>query len=125
MHDEDPLYKNKPLSPILKHEQLTKLDVDEDIWQDCIMDGFKVGSLPPWLTDGRVREGICYAQELKNCNHELNRLMAEHANLHQWLITKFQSYQDLLNSCVFSGAASLSFFALLHLHELYCLSIEW
>ena len=66
-----------------------------------------------------------YAQELKNCDCELNRLTAEHANLRKWLITEFQSYQDLLNSCMFSGAASLGFFALLCLHELYCLSIEW
>ena len=108
----NPLYKDKDkhLPPILNHERLTKLGIDEDIWQDFIVNDFEANTLPPWLIDGKVCKGICYAQELKNCEWELERLKAKHANHHEWLTTEFQSYWALFDSCMSSGALNVAFF---------------
>ncbi|KAF8321007.1 uncharacterized protein EI90DRAFT_2829729, partial [Cantharellus anzutake] len=55
----------------LRKEGLYKLDVDQDIWQDCDPSQFE--ELPTWLTDPCVKEGIPLAQMVVSCQSEIAR----------------------------------------------------
>jgi hypothetical protein len=79
-----------------------KLDVDEDIWQvphHEDLANFPDGKVPPWLADKGVRDGIRHAQELVNCQEELQRCKAELSNLHAWFITQYAATRLTFERC--------------------------
>jgi hypothetical protein len=112
--------KNAYIPPVLSKEGLYKMDVDQDIWEDARgdMSDFPDGVLPPWLVDGSVKQGICVAQEVVNCEQELERCKVESSNLRTWFCEEYNAVEGLIKS---TEDDEVSFFALLRLHQLY----EW
>ena len=52
-------------------------------------------TVPHWLADPKVKDKIRYAQQLQNSCQELSRCKAEHANLHEWFIQEYCTYEAL------------------------------
>ncbi|KAF9503565.1 hypothetical protein BS47DRAFT_1263744, partial [Hydnum rufescens UP504] len=61
------------------------LDVNNDIWQDIGLanDEFD-GTVPPWLGDEDVQNGIQLMQEVVNCHGKLYLCNRESYLLQQW-----------------------------------------
>ncbi|KAF8318544.1 uncharacterized protein EI90DRAFT_3133149 [Cantharellus anzutake] len=106
----------------LRKEGLYKLDVDQDIWQDCDPSQFE--ELPAWLADPCVKEGIPLAQMVVSCQSEIARCEAEHANLHQWIWE--ESYQAVhLYFSALGSDVDVAFFSLMQIHRLHKLQNRW
>ncbi|KAF9509309.1 hypothetical protein BS47DRAFT_1301625 [Hydnum rufescens UP504] len=75
--------KSAYIPPLLLKEGLYKMDVDQDIWEDARADvgDFPDSVLPQWLVDASVKKGIFMAQEVVNCEQELERCKVESSNL--------------------------------------------
>ena len=71
----------------IEMDQLFKLDVDDDIWQDIGLTDNNDEDLdiPGWLGDECVRAGIKSLLELNRCKEERNRLISECILMRQWL----------------------------------------
>src|SRR5258708_15792430 len=109
-------------TPPLEKDGLYKLDVDQDIW--CDYDPSQFDELPLWMVDPSVKEGIPLAQMVMNCCSEVMRCGAEKANLRQWLQEEsYKTYEVFYG--VWGANVDVSFFALLHLHELHGLEGNW
>ncbi|KAF8334705.1 uncharacterized protein EI90DRAFT_2914624 [Cantharellus anzutake] len=120
-----PAHHNKHIPPLLTCDTVLQLDVDQDLWQEFFDHDPGEGELPKWMTDSGVRGNIPYAQEMDNCQSEICRLTAEHANLRQWLAEEYAAYSSLFQSCQEKGSVDIAFLALNWLHELHDLSIPW
>ncbi|KAI6040545.1 hypothetical protein EDC04DRAFT_2867542 [Pisolithus marmoratus] len=57
--------------PYISHDTIFSLDVDDEIWNDI---GLDEGTLPCWLADETVRQGIRLQLEVDHCNEEEERL---------------------------------------------------
>src|SRR5260370_20930466 len=88
----NPTCHNVYLPPIIPWNDLYKLDVDQIIWEDC---DWLEDTVPCWLANPKVKEGICYVQQLQNSHQELSRCKAEHANLHEWFTQEYCTYEAL------------------------------
>ncbi|KAF8326594.1 uncharacterized protein EI90DRAFT_2929882 [Cantharellus anzutake] len=106
----------------LRKEGLYKLDVDQDIWQDCDPSQFE--ELPAWLADPCVKEGIPSAQMVVSCQSEIARCEAEHANLRQWIWE--ESYRAVhLYFAALGSDVDVAFFSLMRIHRLHKLQNRW
>ncbi|KAF9505325.1 hypothetical protein BS47DRAFT_1253590, partial [Hydnum rufescens UP504] len=107
------------IPPLLLKEGLYKMDVDQDTWEDVQADvgDFPDGVLPQWLVDASVKKGIFMAQEVVNCEQELERCKVESSNLQTWFYMEYQVVKRLVKE----ADDEVSFFALHRLHQLY----EW
>ena len=96
------------------------MDVDQDIWEDTrgAVEDFPDGVLPQWLVDALVKKGIFIAQEVVNCEQELERCKVESSNLWTWFYMEYQAVERLVKE---ADDDEVSFFALRQLHQLY----EW
>jgi len=81
-------------------EGLFKLDVDDDIWQDIGLDDneLEMPSMPKWLVDGQVREGIKNLLELDRCMEEEKRLKLERCAIQEWMIEEWNCVESRINS---------------------------
>ncbi len=52
-------------------------------------------TVPCWLANPKVKEEIRYAQQLQDSWKELSRCKVEHANLHEWFIQEYHTYEVL------------------------------
>jgi len=83
--------KKAPLGAIaplpIEMDNLFKLDVDDDIWQDIGLTDNNDEDLdiPAWLGDEYVRTGIKSLLELDRCIEERRRLISECISMRQWL----------------------------------------
>ncbi|KAF9510726.1 hypothetical protein BS47DRAFT_1364322 [Hydnum rufescens UP504] len=111
--------KSAYIPPLLLKEGLYKMDVDQDIWEDARADigDFPDGVLPQWLVDALVKKGIFMAQEVVNCEQELERCKVESSNLRTWFYMEYRVVKRLVKEV----DDEVSFFALHRLHQLY----EW
>ncbi|KAF8342110.1 uncharacterized protein EI90DRAFT_3115984 [Cantharellus anzutake] len=91
LRNADPALREVYLPPVIPRRNLYKLDVDQPIWENSDRPEASGDALPCWLTDVEVKEGIRYAQQLKNSHQELARCKAEHANLRQWFLQEYQA----------------------------------
>jgi len=68
-------------------DNLFKLDVDDDIWQDIGLtnDNDKDLDIPAWLGDEHVCKGIKFLLELDCCMEEKHQLISECVSMRQWL----------------------------------------
>ena len=74
-------------------DDLFKLDVDDDIWQDVGLDDSDIsstGEIPLWLGDENVRKGIKSMLELDRCNEEERRLSYERSAMQDWFIEEWK-----------------------------------
>jgi hypothetical protein len=71
----------------IEMDNLFKLDVDDDIWQDIGLtdDNDEDLDIPAWLGDECVRTGIKSLLELDRCTEERRRLISECISMRQWL----------------------------------------
>ncbi|KAF9513355.1 hypothetical protein BS47DRAFT_1265433, partial [Hydnum rufescens UP504] len=77
--------KNAIIPPPIDMKGLFGLDVNNDIWQDIgLADDEFDGTVPPWLGDEDVRNGIRLMQEVVNCRDELYLCDRESYSLQQW-----------------------------------------
>lgn len=83
----------------IDHDQLFNLDVDDEIWQDIGLDEGPAStneadplSVPRWLADQAVRDGIRALLELDRCQEEEARLKLERCALQEWLIEEWACY---------------------------------
>jgi hypothetical protein len=106
----------------LRKEGLYRLDVDQDIWQDCDPSHFE--ELLAWLADPSVKEGIPLAQMVVSCQSEIARCEAEHANLHQWMWEENYRTMDLFYAALESDI-NVAFFSLMRIHRLHGLQNRW
>jgi len=92
-------------------ETLFKLDVDDDIWQDVgsTDDIDTLNSIPPWLGDENVRQGIKALLELDRCEEEERRLAAERIALQQWMKEEWLVICQALDTAVEDPAISYQF----------------
>jgi hypothetical protein len=77
---------------VIEKDNVFKLDVDDDIWQDIGLEDFDVdnpNSIPLWLGDDDVRKGIKNLLELDRCEEEERRLCKEKRALHEWMIEEW------------------------------------
>ncbi|KAF9515371.1 hypothetical protein BS47DRAFT_1262229, partial [Hydnum rufescens UP504] len=74
--------------PPIDPKGLHRLDVDADIWLDFDIDEDALaksgGRVPPWLGNENVRKGICFMQEMVNCQEEIARCQQELASMQTW-----------------------------------------
>lgn len=68
---------------------LFDLDVDDDIWQDVGLSDMSTGSIPLWLGNENVRQGIKYLLERDRCNEEQKRLSKELHMMQEWMFSKW------------------------------------
>ena len=67
-------------------------------------------TVPCWLANPKAKEEIHYVQQLQNSHQELLRCKVEHANLCEWFIQEYHTYEVLLK--FFEGHDdSVAFFA--------------
>ncbi|KAF9506841.1 hypothetical protein BS47DRAFT_1280706, partial [Hydnum rufescens UP504] len=90
--------KSAYIPPLLLKEGLYKMDVDQDIWEDAWADvgDFPDGVLPQWLVDASVKKGIFMAQEVVNCEQELERCKVESSNLRTWFYMEYRAVKRLV-----------------------------
>ena len=107
--------KSAYILPLLLKEGLYKMDVDQDIWEDTrgAVEDFPDGVLPQWLVDASVKKGIFIAQEVVNCEQELERCKVESSNLRTWFYMEYQAVERLVKE---ADDDNVSFFALCQLH---------
>lgn len=81
----------------ISRDGLFRLDVDDDIWQDIGLeeDNGDHNSIPLWLGDDQVREGIRARLELDRCLEEEVRLSKERCSMQEWMMEEW---------CVAEGA---------------------
>ncbi|KAF9513275.1 hypothetical protein BS47DRAFT_1267845, partial [Hydnum rufescens UP504] len=86
------------IPPLLLKEGLYKMDVDQDIWEDVWADigDFPDGVRPQWLVDALVKKGIFMAQEVVNCEQELERCKVESSNLQTWFYMEYWAVKRLV-----------------------------
>jgi hypothetical protein len=74
------------------------MDMDQDIWQDTQGDieDFPDGVLPEWLVDASVKNSIFMAQEVVNCEQELERCKVESSNLRTWFYMEYRVVERLV-----------------------------
>ena len=68
----------------ISRDELFKLDVDDDIWQDIGLNDESNGLPPAWLADEKVLLGIKSPLEFRHCEEEENRLLKERRMLAEW-----------------------------------------
>jgi hypothetical protein len=67
-------------------ERLWSLDVDDDIWQDVGLEGYEhMESIPNWLGDEKVHQGIQAMLELNRCEEVERRLRRERSAMQCWM----------------------------------------
>lgn len=79
--------------PISKDE-LFKLDVDDDVWQNVGLEDSINGLSPAWLAEERVRSGIKYLLELRHCEEEETCLLRERKALTEWFTEEWSWLQN-------------------------------
>lgn len=79
-------------------EGLFKLDVDDGIWQDVGLNDKNDGTVPLWLGDERVQQGIRSLLKLDCCKEEELQLKRERCALQEWLLKEWQVNQNAWNA---------------------------
>jgi hypothetical protein len=88
-------HKDAPRGAVAPHmiekDGLFMLDVDDEIWQDIGLDdvGDAETSIPLWLRDDNVRQGIKNLLELDRCEEEERRLLKERKAMHEWMVEEW------------------------------------
>jgi hypothetical protein len=77
----------------IPREGIFKLDVDDDIWQDVGLDDDQYDSVPLWLKDDKVRQGIKSMLQLDRCKEEEARVLRERQALQEWMQEEWQVVQ--------------------------------
>ncbi|KAF9509080.1 hypothetical protein BS47DRAFT_1365532 [Hydnum rufescens UP504] len=113
----DTVAANAILPPAIILKTLFKLDIDDDTWHDI---GFKDleefrGVLPPWLSDNTVQAGICFDQEVLNCEGELACCHMECAVMQTWFEEEYEA-TSFAEQC--TPDADLKYHLQSHLHSL-------
>ncbi|KAI6032412.1 hypothetical protein EDC04DRAFT_2868938 [Pisolithus marmoratus] len=83
--------------PYISGDTIFSLDVDDEIWNDI---GLDEGTLPCWLADETVRQGIRLQLEVNHCNEEVERLSWECCNLQEWMIDQWKGLGIALQTAV-------------------------
>ena len=103
----DMINKNKAplgaISPLpIEATGLFKLDVDDDIWQDIGLTNDTDGddTIPSWLGDDNVREGIKSLLVYQRCQEEERRLIAERLSMQQWMREEWATVLMALHSAI-------------------------
>ena len=68
----------------VKTKGLFDLDVDDEIWQEIGLDVDEDRSIPAWLGNQDVRDGIKLRLELDRCQEEEMRLRRERTAMQEW-----------------------------------------
>jgi len=104
---------------------LFKLDVDDDIWQDIGLTDDTDGdeSIPFWLGDDSVREGIKSLLVYQRCQEEERRLIAERISMQQWMCEEWTTVLVALHSAEFTP--DLHYQLQLHQKYLIRLCLSW
>jgi hypothetical protein len=76
--------RNTVLPQPVKIKGLFDLDVDDEIWQEIGLDEEDV-SVPAWLGDQNVRNGIKLCLEFDRCVEEKQRLRRERTTMQEWM----------------------------------------
>jgi hypothetical protein len=80
----------------IEKESLFKLDVDDEIWQDINVDNLD-GSVPAWLGDNNIRDGIRVLLQHDRCVEEEMRIVREVHTLREWMQEEWVSIQNCIH----------------------------
>lgn len=84
LSDQGHAPRNVVLPQPVKIKGLFDLDVDDEIWQEIGLDDEDV-SIPAWLGDQNVRDGIKFCLEFDRCVEEKQRLCRERSAMQEWM----------------------------------------
>jgi hypothetical protein len=87
------------ISPLaIEMDNLFKLDVDDDIWQDIGLtdDLDDLFDIPDWLGNDQVHGGIKVLLEYDHCVEEMQRIKHEHVNMQEWFLEEWVVLQKAL-----------------------------
>jgi hypothetical protein len=73
----------------IKKDGLFQLDVDDSIWQDIGLEDDGMLSIPKWLGDENVRQGIRSLLELDRCLEEEICISKERCAMQEWMIEEW------------------------------------
>ena len=78
------------------------MDVDDDIWQDIGLTNDTDGddTIPSWLGDDNVQEGIKSLLVYQCCQEEERRLIAERLSMQQWMCEEWATVLMALHSAM-------------------------
>jgi hypothetical protein len=84
LSDQGQAPRNVVLPQLVKIKGLFDLDVDDEIWQEISLDDEDV-SIPAWLGDQNVRDGIKLCLDFDRCVEEEQRLQRERTAMQEWM----------------------------------------
>ena len=87
------------ISPLaIEMDNLFKLDVDDDIWQDIGLtdDLDDLSEIPDWLGNDQVRGGIKVLLEYDRCLEEMQRIRHERVSMQEWFLEEWVVLQKAL-----------------------------
>ncbi|KAF9503661.1 hypothetical protein BS47DRAFT_1369368 [Hydnum rufescens UP504] len=100
LHGWGRISKNAIIPPPIDMKGLFGLDVNNDIWQDIgLTDDEFDGTVPPWLGDEDIQNGIWLMQEVVNCCDKLYLCDQESYSLQQWFEDKSAALMAASNAC--------------------------
>jgi hypothetical protein len=83
----------------IEKEDLFKLDVDDEIWQDIGLDDVEFeGVIPGWLGDNDIRGGIKSLLELDRCEEEERRLCKERQAMQEWMLEEWECVSEAIKT---------------------------
>lgn len=96
------------IAPVkIEMEGLFDLDVDDDIWLDIGLgygDDDDGNSIPPlWLSNDKVRAGICAMLDRDRCLEERKRLLGERSAMQEWFSEEWMIVTTAMRDGKFFG----------------------
>jgi hypothetical protein len=92
---------------LIEKDDLFNVEVDDDIWQDVGLNDIEDNmedSIPLWLGDDDVRQGIRHLLERDRCEEEERRLCKERQAMHDWMVEEWTCVMEAIKC---SGKAYL------------------